>query len=338
MDFFASDTSRTAVSAAPPDAPDPFAEAIGRRFGTSAPLLTAKLLLTESPLDTAMNTPQGTGQADVVMAPPVSRSASSQTATTLGTMSLASRAPAHGPGSMTSPAPAASSSDTTRYTPVAPKDLAGFLALVPSPLILDVRSGAAHTISHVRGAISLSVPSTLLKRPKFSLINLSTMIASASARRVFEAWPTAPRILVYDADLSRLSEGTGVLGLLRKIDAAGFKGELAWLVGGHNAVARAAPDCLEAGDESSPEPEVQPTSASGGFLSTRQLPQSAFQQSSTIGVGHKPNKIQASNPFYDNIRQNQELSHGITERIPLSLPKEVLSRKDEIPVTWLRNI
>ncbi|KAG9122500.1 hypothetical protein FRC07_001093 [Ceratobasidium sp. 392] len=242
---------------------------------------------------------------------------------------------------MTSPAasPASSyASDAAHYMAIAPKDLAAFLALTPAPLILDVRSGAAHTISHVRGALSLSVPSTLLKRPKFSLTNLSSMIASASARRIFETWPTATRILVYDADLTRLADGSGVLGLLRKIEAAGFKGELAWLVGGHNAVARIAPECLEAGGEASPEPENRPALSHGEFLSTRGLPQSAFQQSSTTGVGHKPNKLQASNPFYDNIRQNQELSHGITERIPLSLPKEVLSRKDEIPVTWLRDI
>ncbi|KAG8743925.1 hypothetical protein FRC10_011111 [Ceratobasidium sp. 414] len=345
MDFFAPDASRAAVSAAPADALDPFADAIGRRFGASAPLLTARLLPDESPFDTAMHTPYTAGpsqSADVAMAPPVSRSASSQAATTLSNMSLGPPGrPARGPGPMTlsMPPPASSSApDTTHYTAIAPKDLAAFLALAPPPLILDVRSSAAHTISHVRGAISLSVPSTLLKRPKFSLTNLSTMVASASARRTFDTWPTAARILVYDADLSRLADGSGVLGLLRKIKAAGFKGELAWLVGGHNAVARATPECLEAGSSPSPEPESQPASAHGEFLNTHNLPQSAFQQSSTTGLGHRPNKIQAFNPFYDNIRQNQELSHGITERIPLSLPKEVLSRKDEIPVTWLRDI
>ncbi|KAG9075728.1 hypothetical protein FS749_012575, partial [Ceratobasidium sp. UAMH 11750] len=343
MDFFASEASHTAVSATPSDAPDPFAEAIGRRFGV-APMLTAHLLPDESPLDTAMATPQiadATHPAAAVMAPPVSRSASSQAARTLSNMSLGPPGrPAHGPGPMTlsMPSPASSSPETTQYTAVAPKDLPAFLALVPPPLILDVRSSGAHAISHIRGAISLSVPSTLLKRPKFSLTSLSTMIASASARRTFDVWLSAARILVYDADLTRLADGSGVLGLLRKFEAAGFKGELAWLVGGHNAVARAAPECLETGTSPSPEPDNPPPSAQGEFLNTHTLPQSAFQQSSTTGLGHQPNKIQASNPFYDNIRQNQELSHGITERIPLSLPREVLSRKAEIPVTWLRDI
>lgn len=385
MDFFASDSSRTAVSAAAMDAPDPFAEAIGRRFsGAAASMLTARLIPDESPLGTVLaNTQFPFGDmrapADVVMAPPVaSRSASSQAATTLSSMTLNSpgRLAARGAPPMSvsaSDPPIGSTPDAIHYTAVAPKDLAAFLALAPPLLILDVRSSGAHTISHVRGALSLSVPSTLLKRPKFSLTNLATMIASPSARKLFDRWPDATRILVYDADVSRLADGSGVLGLLRKFEASGFKGELAWLVGGHNAVARSAPDCLEAGGSPSPEPENEAgPSSGGGFVHAHHLPQSAFQQSttfilvtaaaatyngtgSTSGMGNKPRKLQASNPFFDNIRQNQELSHvsifltqpqaglifcgqGITDRIPLSLPEEVLLRKDEIPVPWVRDI
>jgi len=340
MDFFAPELSRTAVSAAPTDAPDPFAEAIGRRFsGPAAPMLTARLIPDESPFDMALPATQfpltTRTPADVVMAPPTLRSTSSQGATTLSNMNLGSPGLARVP----STGPANTPSDIAQYTAVTPKDLSSFLALVPPPLILDVRSSGSHTISHVRGAISLSVPSTLLKRPKFSLTNLSTMIASVSARNVFDQWPSATRILVYDSDVSRLVDGSGVLGLLRKFEASGFKGELAWLVGGHNAVARLSSECLESAGSPSPEPEtVSGESSEGGFLRANHLPQSAFQQSSTTGLGHLPNKIQASNPFYDNIRQNQELSHGITERIPLSLPQEVLSRKDDISVPWVRTI
>ncbi|KAJ1311520.1 hypothetical protein OPQ81_010005 [Rhizoctonia solani] len=309
MDFFAPDASRVAVSATATDTPDPFAEAIGRRFsGAAAPMLTAKLMLEESPLDNPMvqaaspgasNTRQDGSATD--MAPSLveaGRTRSSQTAATLSNMTL------HSPA-------------------LSPKDL---------PI-------GAHTLSHVRGAISLSVPSTLLKRPNFPLANMATMVASSTAHALFAQWPSAERILVYDADLSRLIDGSGVLGLLRKFAAAGSKAELAWLVGGHNAVARLARDCLEAGGTPASEPEQPSAVTNGTFVHAHCLPQSAFQQSSTIsGPSHKPNQLQASNPFYDNIRQNRELSHGITERIPLELSKDVISRKDEIPVPWVREI
>ena len=48
--------------------------------------------------------------------------------------------------------------------------------------------------------------------------------------------------------------------------------------------------------------------------------------------------MQPANPFFDNIRQNLELSHdGISERIPLILPRDLVARADELP-GWLREL
>ena len=45
-----------------------------------------------------------------------------------------------------------------------------------------------------------------------------------------------------------------------------------------------------------------------------------------------PVKLQPANPFFDNIRQNLELSHGgITERIPLGLDAAAVRRASEFP-------
>ena len=46
----------------------------------------------------------------------------------------------------------------------------------------------------------------------------------------------------------------------------------------------------------------------------------------------------AFNPFFDTIRQNTELSHGITERIPLRLPHRVRRRIHDLPFRWLQDI
>ncbi len=46
----------------------------------------------------------------------------------------------------------------------------------------------------------------------------------------------------------------------------------------------------------------------------------------------------ACNPFYDTIRQNLELSHGITERIPLQISRITKDRIDELPFMWLREL
>ncbi|KAI0043883.1 hypothetical protein FA95DRAFT_1681592 [Auriscalpium vulgare] len=46
----------------------------------------------------------------------------------------------------------------------------------------------------------------------------------------------------------------------------------------------------------------------------------------------------AYNPFYDTIRQNLELSQGITERITLRISKDAKERVTDLPFLWLREI
>ena len=51
-----------------------------------------------------------------------------------------------------------------------------------------------------------------------------------------------------------------------------------------------------------------------------------------------PGRSVAYNPFYDTIRQNVELSHGITERISLRISRIAKDRIDELPFMWLREL
>lgn len=64
---------------------------------------------------------------------------------------------------------------------------------------------------------------------------------------------------------------------------------------------------------------------------------SAGSDSPRAGAG-EGDVLQPANPFFDNIRQNLELSHGgITERIALNLPPEIASRAHELP-SFLRDL
>lgn len=49
-------------------------------------------------------------------------------------------------------------------------------------------------------------------------------------------------------------------------------------------------------------------------------------------------RVTATNPFFESVRQNRELQNGITETIPLYIPKRVLRRNGELPFEWLRRI
>jgi protein-tyrosine phosphatase len=237
-------------------------------------------------------------------------------------------------------------------------------------LILDIRPHSAYKVARLPHAISLSVPSTLLKRPAFSLSKLSSMLASNSAKARFNAWSSASRILVYDAESTSLNQSSNLLGLLRKFRADGFKGDIAWLHGGLQALWRTHRYLVDEGPPSDDEDEADDS----GFVRARDMPLSAFQRSSTTtansrmipnasprsaqtlfgqrtaGLSSPPRRsapplrldqsqtFAAANPFYDNIRQNVELSQGITERIPLILSPEVTARIKDLPFSWLRDI
>ncbi|TFK57715.1 hypothetical protein OE88DRAFT_165616 [Heliocybe sulcata] len=354
---------------------DGFAQAIAARFGaTNANQLTARL---HSPA-LALPTPSARP-----MNPPLSLAAS-PTRKTSPTSTNASPAP---PPTSTAPALPPSS-----FTALAPAELASAIT-DSNTLILDIRPHAAYTQARVRTAISLSVPSTLLKRPLFSLARLTDMLPSSSARRNFRKWKDKSRIVVYDLDSLAVKDGSNILGLMRKFAGEGMDpASVCWLTGGFQAVWREKRDMIDQdplpeepddadddeGDHLLPQPtpptlttpgagfalslpgtaKSKSASAAMPVLRTKHLPMAAFTLSTTTschgsatsprGVNRDSNSppsrhpfafslpshthgqskpsTQAFNPFFDAIRQNIELSQGITDRIPLVLPRAVRKR------------
>ncbi|KAI3492964.1 hypothetical protein L1887_42339 [Cichorium endivia] len=240
--------------------------------------------------------------------------------------------------------------------------------------------------------------------------------------------PGITKIIVLDTDTSRI-DGTGnataggggpcLIGVLKKFEAAGFAGELCWLVGGFNKLARSkrARDFIDsaalsrtaehqdagAGAAAAAKPapsrsgsdarmRLPPTLKLNGITASpaatspididarqslvqpRGLPKEAFQTQSTVagwpGSNTSPAKEGANpaatnslqfnlashhqgqsqsgandpeakgsnrpasacaNPFFDNIRQNRELQHGITEKIPMDLPSMSDVQVSELP-------
>ena len=276
--------------------------------------------------------------------------------------------------------PSSSSSSQLLCSSHSPSDLDQFIN-DPECLILDIRSHAAFTNARLANALSLSVPSTLLKRPLYSLEKLAQMLSSKSGRLRFSSWAQASSILVYDADSFHISEGSNLHGLLKKFRHEGYPSEkhLAWLKGGFVSVWKerkdlivSGPDKAQAQEDDDEDDTLEPLSPqSTGLLRASALPSSAFNLSTT--TSHRPShapqhsptqptslipvarlhsstakpaphspppqsQVVAFNPFYDTVRQNLELSQGVSERIPLTLPASVRERISDLPFPWLRHI
>ncbi|KAK0208006.1 hypothetical protein DFS33DRAFT_1253436 [Desarmillaria ectypa] len=217
----------------------------------------------------------------------------------------------------------------------------------PSVLFIDIRPHAQFANARLPNALSLSVPSTLLKRPLFSLDKLASMLSSSSSCLRFLGWNTSAQIVVYDADSASLPDSSNILGLLRKFanDNSGYSGRLCWLKGGFQSVWR---DRRELIDQHPLVPDPMTTSVlPSTSLNPNLLPTAAFRApkrqspfSSSVRAGMPMPSLphQPFNPFFDTIRQNIELSHGITERIPLKLTAHAKQRIYDLPFSWLRAI
>ncbi|CEH11788.1 Protein tyrosine phosphatase [Ceraceosorus bombacis] len=309
-----------------------------------------------------------------------------------------------------------------------------------STLILDIRPSTSFNSARIARSVNVCAPSTLLKRPAMTVDRIeSEMLGSSQDAKRFKRWrkgvrksspeainhgsvsdddieePDRPlrRIVVVDTDTRSLGEagrpntgggGACLTGLLRKFDAAGFQGDLCWLVGGFTGFAhtvgqskqedhrallenrplraesatpvKKAPPRLEGlippdaertrrssvprlpsdssnaqrspdyGDEQR-HSLVQPRGLPAEAFTTRSLAgswnneagqrrmrgiEASHSQPAQLGVNQGQRQPQASaNPFFDNIRQNRELAHGVTETVPLDIPRLSSAQRDALP-------
>ncbi|PWN29065.1 hypothetical protein BDZ90DRAFT_218306 [Jaminaea rosea] len=172
------------------------------------------------------------------------------------------------------------------------------------------------------------------------------------------------RIVVIDTDTTSTGEagrpaagggGPCLIGMLRKFEAAGYAGHLSWLVGGFagffTVASKNANHLLESGESASKE-----TSEPLKMMQLGGLPMEAFTANSTTdrsnsqnpSSNHRPtvgdvgasnqNSSASCNPFFDNIRQNRELQHGITERIPLEVPADLTASQKALLPSFIRHV
>lgn len=98
-------------------------------------------------------------------------------------------------------------------------------------IVLDVRSFVQFSHSKIRGAINVSIPNTILKRPTFTLDKMYEVIVLDSAREKLKCWSKAECIVFYDQQSHILQENTASAYLGAKLIRAGFKGQLNYLKG-----------------------------------------------------------------------------------------------------------
>ncbi|KAI0997968.1 hypothetical protein K3495_g10222 [Podosphaera aphanis] len=190
-------------------------------------------------------------------------------------------------------------------------------------LLLDLRVFPLFSHSHIKGALNLCIPTTLLKRPSFNLQKLKDTFSNENDKVKFSKWQVAKHIVVYDS-LSDEKDAASALNTLKKFSTEGWNGSSYILQGGFEQFVRVCPNLVE-------HIPSEVTQASKISLS---LGTSAVNGAPVAGGCLLPAANIVTNPFFSNIRQNQDLIGGVGQ-IDIKLPERLNSASLKFLPRWL---
>jgi hypothetical protein len=192
-------------------------------------------------------------------------------------------------------------------------------------LLLDLRVSTQYAKACIAGALSLCIPTTLLKRASFNVQKLAETFKDEEQRERFERWRSSKHIIVYDANSSQMKDATTCINTLKKFTSEGWSGGTFIIRGGFQDFAERFPAWI------THHAAQSPTSGTAALTLGSDLPAVA----PVIGGCPMPATQNAANPFFGNIRQNMDLIGGVGQ-MPVKQPAGMTqAMENELP-HWLQ--
>jgi tyrosine-protein phosphatase 2/3 len=198
-------------------------------------------------------------------------------------------------------------------------------------LLLDLRVSPQYAQSRIKGALNLCIPTTLLKRATFNLQKLQQTFQGTADQEKFARWRDTKHLVVYDAFSVEKKDAVSAMNTIKKFTNEGYTGQCAILRGGFNAFAASYPALVEKGTASEQSPGRPMLSLAGASGSGKNGSRPSIAP--VVGGVMLPNTSNAANPFFANIRQNQDLVDGVGQmevKLPQGAEMEALPK-------WLRD-
>lgn len=192
-------------------------------------------------------------------------------------------------------------------------------------LLLDLRVSTQYAKAHIAGALSLCIPTTLIKRASFNVQKLAETFKDSEQRHKFERWRSSKHIVVYDANSSQMKDAVTCINTLKKFTSEGWTGGSYIIRGGFQEFAEKFPCWITHG---STQGAISPSSSvqmEGGLPSVAPV----------IGGCPMPATQNAANPFFGNIRQNMDLIGGVGQ-MPIKHPTAMTQQLQEELPEWLQ--
>ncbi|KAF2115833.1 hypothetical protein BDV96DRAFT_492197 [Lophiotrema nucula] len=225
----------------------------------------------------------------------------------------------------TLPADIQASSKTDGPTLATPQHVVNILeSSVEEVLLLDLRVSTQYAKGRIIGALSLCIPTTLLKRPSFNVQKLAETFKVDEEREKFERWRSSKCIIVYDANSSQLKDATTCINTLKKFTSEGWTGGSYIIRGGLQEFAVKFPSWMS-NDSTGSSPSSSPTLS---LVSDRP------SVAPVIGGCPMPTTQNAANPFFGNIRQNMDLIGGVGQ-LSIKHPSTMTEQMEDDLPSWL---
>jgi protein-tyrosine phosphatase len=191
-------------------------------------------------------------------------------------------------------------------------------------LLLDLRVFPQFSQSRIHGALNLCIPTTLLKRPSFNLQKLQDTFTNESEKARFSQWKSSKYIVVYDAYSDEKKDASSAVNTLKKFSSEGWTGHPYILRGGFMEFSKHFPQLIDS--RSTQEMQSSKISLSLGTSGPGVAP--------VAGGCVMPATKNAANPFFSNIRQNQDLIGGVGQ-MDIKLPEGLAQDAQTILPRWL---
>ncbi len=191
-------------------------------------------------------------------------------------------------------------------------------------LLLDLRVSLQFSQSRIQDALNLCIPTTLLKRPSFNLQKLQETFTNEAEKARFSQWRNAKYIIVYEAFSDEKKDATSAINTLKKFTNEGWKGQSYILRGGFAEFSEHFPQLID--NRSSQEKQSSKISLSLGTSGPEVAP--------VAGGCVLPATKNAANPFFSNIRQNQDLIGGVGQ-LEVQFPEELTPEIEKTLPRWL---
>ncbi|CZR53863.1 related to protein-tyrosine-phosphatase [Phialocephala subalpina] len=191
-------------------------------------------------------------------------------------------------------------------------------------LLLDLRVFPQFSQSRIQGALNLCIPTTLLKRPSFNLQKLQDTFTNEAEKARFCQWRSAKYLIVYDAFSSEKKDAVSAVNTLKKFSNEGWKGDSYILRGGFTEFHKSQAHLIDHG--SNQDLQSSKINISLGTSGPGVAP--------VAGGCVMPATKNAANPFFSNIRQNQDLVDGVGQ-MDIKMPKDFETEAQKYLPNWL---